>query len=72
MYEQTSECTSCNYVYKVKVNLALYLTEYHAMKTYGGVEIQLHAYLASSVGGDESSALLYDLFISRESAPGTH
>jgi hypothetical protein len=27
-----------------KVKLSLYLIKYHAMKTYGGVEVQIHAF----------------------------
>jgi len=28
---------------KVKVNMSLFLTKHRAIKTYGGVEVQLHA-----------------------------
>jgi hypothetical protein len=59
-------------VYKVKVKLSLYLIDYHAMKTYGRVEVYLHAYLASAVDGGELSALLYGLFLSKEIVPCTH
>jgi hypothetical protein len=34
----------------------LYLTKYNAMKTYGGVEVQLRAFLTSVLDGSEWSA----------------
>jgi hypothetical protein len=39
-----------------KVKLSLCLTKYHAMKTYWGVEVQLHAFLISALDGGEWSA----------------
>jgi hypothetical protein len=35
------------------VNLLLRLFKYHAMKTYGGVEEQLHAFLTLALDGGE-------------------
>jgi hypothetical protein len=34
-----------------KIKLSLCLTKYHTMKKYGGVDVQLHAFLASAVDG---------------------
>jgi hypothetical protein len=34
---------------KVKVKLSLSLTKCHAMKTYWGVEVELHAFLTTAV-----------------------
>jgi len=42
------------------------------MKTYGEVEVFLHAFLISALDGDEWSASDPDLFTPRETAPGTH
>jgi hypothetical protein len=36
----------------VKVKLSLWLTKYNAMKMYGGVEVQLHAFLTSAIAAD--------------------
>jgi hypothetical protein len=41
---------------KRKTELASMLCA-HAIKTYGGVRIQVHAYLASVLDGNESAAL---------------
>jgi len=32
--------------------LSLYLIKHHAMKTYGGVELQRHVFLTSALDGD--------------------
>jgi hypothetical protein len=42
------------------------------MKAYGGVEVQLHAFLTSALDGGEWSASRSDRFTPRERAPGTH
>jgi hypothetical protein len=42
------------------------------MKTYWGVEVQLHGFLTSALDGGEWSALRPGRFTSRERAPGTH
>jgi hypothetical protein len=41
---------------KKKVKLSLCLTKHHAMKTYWGVEVQLHTFFTSALGGGERSA----------------
>jgi hypothetical protein len=41
---------------KVKVTLSLCLTKHHATKTYGGVEVELHALLTRALDGREWSA----------------
>jgi hypothetical protein len=46
----------CWAVLVVKVELFLRLTKHHAMKTYWGVEIGLHAFWTSALDGDEWSA----------------
>jgi hypothetical protein len=43
---------------KVKVKLSLRLTKHHAMKTYWGVEVYLHAFLTLELNGGEWSASL--------------
>jgi len=40
--------------------------------TYGGVEVQLHTFLTSALGGGEWSVLHPGYFIPGERAPGTH
>jgi hypothetical protein len=42
------------------------------MKTYGGVELELHALLTLAVDGDEWSASRPDHFTPRERVPGVH
>jgi hypothetical protein len=43
------------------------------MKEYGGVEeLHLHAFLASALGADESSASRPSLFTPEERIPSTH
>jgi hypothetical protein len=34
----------------------MYLTKHHAIETYGGVEVQLRAFLTSALDGREWSA----------------
>jgi hypothetical protein len=59
------------YCKKVKA-MCLCLTKRHAMKTYGGVEVQLHAYLTPGIDGGEWSASGPGRFTLKEGAPGTH
>jgi hypothetical protein len=40
----------------VKVKLSPCLAKYHAMKTYWGMEVYLHAFLTSALDGGEWSA----------------
>jgi len=54
-----------------KVNFLLYLTKYHAMKTYGEVEMQFHAFLTSELDGGEWSASRPGRFIRGGKGPGT-
>jgi hypothetical protein len=42
------------------------------MKTYGGVDVQIHVFLTSALVGAEWSASLPDRFNPGESAPGKH
>jgi len=35
--------------YEMKVKLSLWLANYHAMKTYGIVEVQFHAFLSPAL-----------------------
>jgi hypothetical protein len=48
------------------------ILKYHAMKTRGGVEIQLHEFLISALDGGEWSASHPGRFTPGERAPGTH
>jgi len=52
--------------------LSLYLPKYHAMKTYGRVEVQPHALFASLLDAGEWSDLLPGRFTTGESYHGTH
>jgi hypothetical protein len=47
---------------EVKVKLSLCLTKHHAMKSYGSMEVQLHAFLTLAQGGSEWSASHTDHF----------
>jgi hypothetical protein len=42
------------------------------MKTYGGVDVEIHVFLTSVLDGGEWSALRPGRFTSEERAPGTH
>jgi hypothetical protein len=61
-----------NFILKVKVKLSLCLSQHHAMKTYWGVELQLHAFLTSALGGGEWSDSRPGRFTPRERAPSSH
>jgi hypothetical protein len=52
-----------------KVKLSLCLTKHHAMKTYWGMEVYLHAFLTSALDGGEWSASRPSRFTPRERAP---
>jgi hypothetical protein len=58
--------------YQVKVNMSLCLTNHHAMKTNGGVEVYRHAFLTFALDGGEWSASRPGRFTPREIFPGTH
>jgi hypothetical protein len=53
----------------VIVKLPLGLTKYHAMETYGWVEIQLHAFLTSALEDGEWSTSRSDRFIPKVKGP---
>jgi hypothetical protein len=53
---------------KVKVKLPLRLTKHHILKTYGRVEVQLHAFLTSALDGGEWSRSRPGRFIPGERA----
>jgi hypothetical protein len=55
---------------KVKVK-SLCLTKHNAMKTYWGVEIQIHSFLISALDGGKWSALRPGRFTPRETVPDT-
>jgi hypothetical protein len=42
------------------------------MKTYGGVNVEIHVFLTSALTGGEWSASRTGRFTPRENAPGTH
>jgi len=46
-------------------------TDHHAMKTYGGVDVQLHTFLTSPLGGREWSASRPGHFIPGINSPRT-
>jgi hypothetical protein len=54
---------------KAKVMLPLYLTKNHAMKTYGGMEVQFHAVLTLVLDGGEWSASCPSPFTPGERGP---
>jgi hypothetical protein len=61
-----------HYTVQVKVKLSLCLTKCHSMKTYGGMEVQLHAFLTSAPDGGEGSASCPGRFTPGIRDPGTH
>jgi hypothetical protein len=46
--------------------------KYHVLKTYGGAEVQLHAFLTSKLSGSEWSASCSGRFTAGERLSGTH
>jgi hypothetical protein len=52
-----------------KVKLSLCLIKYHAMKTYGRMEVQLHASLTSTLDGGKWSASQPGSFTPGEKTP---
>jgi hypothetical protein len=54
------------------MKLSLCLIKHHAMKTYGGVEVQLHTFLTSALVGGEWFVSRAGCFTPGERAPGTH
>jgi hypothetical protein len=57
---------------KCKVKLSLCLIKHHSIKTYGGVEVYLHAFLISALDGGEWSASHPGRYTNRERSPDTH
>jgi hypothetical protein len=49
----------------VQVKLSLHFVKHHAMKTYRGVEVQLHAFLTWALDGSEWSSSRRGPFIPR-------
>jgi len=47
-------------------------SKHHAMKTHGGVKVQLHAFISLALDRGEWSASHPGRFTPRERAPGTH
>jgi hypothetical protein len=45
---------------------------HYAMKTYGGLDVQIHVFLTSALAGDEWSASCTSRFNPGETAPSTH
>jgi len=57
---------------KVDVKLSLCFTKHHTMKKYGGMEVQLCAFLTFAMNGGEWTASCPSHFTPQESAPCTH
>jgi hypothetical protein len=57
---------------KVKVKLSLWLIKHYAMKTYGGVDVQIQVLLTSALVRGEWLALRPCRFSPGERALGTH
>jgi hypothetical protein len=49
--QQHANCT--NYEIKVKEKLSLFLIKHYAVKTHGGMDVQIHVLLTSAVVGVE-------------------
>jgi hypothetical protein len=56
----------------VKVQLSLYLIKHHAMKTYGGVEVQFHVYFTLALDVGDRLASHSGCFTPRKDAPCHH
>jgi hypothetical protein len=54
IFSKTPDIIRSNYDRKVKSSL--YLSKYHALKTYEGEKVQLHAFLTLEIDGGEWSA----------------
>jgi hypothetical protein len=54
---------------KVNTKLSLCLIKHHVMKTYWGVDVQLHSFITSALGGGEWSASHPGRFTPSERAP---
>jgi hypothetical protein len=55
-----------------RAELSLRLIKHHAMKVYGEVEVERHAFLTSALDGGEQSPSRPKRSTRREMAPGTH
>jgi hypothetical protein len=55
-----------------KVKLSLYSIKHYAVKTYGGVDVNIHVFMPSALGRGEWSVSRRGRFTPRERTPGTH
>jgi hypothetical protein len=44
----------------------------YAIKTYGGVDVEIHIFLTSALAGSDLSASRHSCFTPEERAPSTH
>jgi hypothetical protein len=68
---ESSRCMFQNIILEAQCKGKVPGAVYHVIKTYGGVEIELHALLTSALDGGEWSAPHPHHYTRRES-PGTH
>jgi hypothetical protein len=61
-----------SFIHAVKLKLSLYLTTYHAVEAYWGVEVQLHSFLTSALDGGEWSDSRTGRSTTGERTPGIH